>query len=100
MITPIASSWRSRSTIGSMPSVCASDGSAPGPVPKIARPRLRWSSWTIRWATMNGWWYGSDTTPVPSMIRLVRWAAAARNSSGEPIISQPVEWCSPTQNSS
>ena len=30
-MTPIASSWRSRCTIGSMPSVCASEASAPGP---------------------------------------------------------------------
>jgi hypothetical protein len=30
-MTPIASSWRSRSSIGSMPSVCASEASAPGP---------------------------------------------------------------------
>ncbi len=100
MITPIASSWRSRSTIGSMPRVCASDGSAPGPVPKMTRPRLRWSSCTIRWATMNGWWYGSETTPVPSRMRCVRWLTAARNISGEASISHPVEWCSPTQNSS
>ena len=38
-MTPIASSWRSRVTIGSMPSVNASEGSAPGPVPKMTRPR-------------------------------------------------------------
>ena len=37
-IMPMASSCRSRSTIGSTPSVCASDASAPGPEPKIARP--------------------------------------------------------------
>ena len=49
---------------------------------------------------MNGWWYGSDTTPVPKRMRCVRSAAAARNSSGEAMTSQPVEWCSPHQNSS
>ena len=30
----------------------------------------------------------------------LRSPAAARNSSGEPMVSQPPEWCSPTQNSS
>ncbi len=37
-MTPMASSWRSRSSIGSIPSVWASDASAPGPEPKITRP--------------------------------------------------------------
>ena len=55
MITPIASSWRSRSSIGLMPIVRASLGSAPGPLPNIARPLVMWSSCTIRWATLNGW---------------------------------------------
>jgi hypothetical protein len=55
-MTPIASSWRSRCTIGSMPSVWASDANAPGPEPKIARPPVIQSSWTIRCATLNGWW--------------------------------------------
>ena len=55
-ITPIASSCRSRCTIGSMPSVWASDGSAPGPEPKMTRPRVMWSSCTSRCATLNGWW--------------------------------------------
>ena len=68
-MTPSASSWRSRCTIGLMPSVRASDGSAPGPEPNIARPFVMWSSWTMRCATLNGWWYGSETTPVPSMMR-------------------------------
>ena len=99
-MTPMASSWRSRVTTGSMPRVCASDGSAPGPDPKITRPPVMWSSWTRRWATLNGWWNGRDTTPVPSQMRPVRSPAAARNISGEAIISQPVEWCSPHQNSS
>ncbi len=52
---PIASSWRSRSSIGSIPSVWASDASAPGPEPKITRPPVMWSSCTIRCATLNGW---------------------------------------------
>ena len=77
--------------MGSMPSVWASDGNAPGPEPKMARPPVMWSSCTMRCATMKGWWYGSDTTPVPSLMRCVRSPAAARNISGEAIISQPVE---------
>ena len=100
MITPSASSWRSRWRIGSMPWVRASDGRAPGPEPNIARPLVMWSSWTIRWATLNGWWYGRLTTPVPRRIVWLTWPAAARNISGEAIISQPDEWCSPHQNSS
>ena len=67
-MTPIASSCRSRSTIGEMPIVRASLGRAPGPLPNIARPRVMWSSCTMRWATLNGWWYGSDTTPVPKRM--------------------------------
>ena len=31
---------------------------------------VRWSSCMMRSATINGWWYGSDTTPVPSRMRL------------------------------
>ena len=58
MITPSASSWRSRSSTWSMPNVRASDGSAPGPVPRITRPPVMWSSCTMRCATLNGWWYG------------------------------------------
>ena len=56
LMTPIASSCRSRSSIGSTPNVWASDGSAPGPEPKMTRPRLWWSSCTMRCATMKGWW--------------------------------------------
>ena len=51
-MTPIASSWRSRWVIGSMPSVWASDGNAPGPEPKMARPPVMWSSCTMRCATL------------------------------------------------
>jgi hypothetical protein len=43
----------------------------PGPEPKIARPRVMWSSCTMRCATLNGWWYGRLTTPVP---RPMRWS--------------------------
>ena len=55
-MTLMASSCRSRRTIGSTPSVCASEASAPGPEPKMARPPVMWSSCTMRWATLNGWW--------------------------------------------
>ena len=53
----------------------------------------------MRFATINGLWNGSETTPVPSLICLVFSAAAAIMSSGEPISSQPVEWCSPNHAS-
>ena len=54
-MTPMASSWRSRSSMGSMASVWASDARAPGPEPKMARPPVMWSSCTMRWATLKGW---------------------------------------------
>ena len=78
-----------------MPIFSASCTSAPGPTPNIARPRVMWSSCTMRSASMNGLWYGSDATPVPSRICRVRSAAAAMNISGEAMISKPPEWCSP-----
>ena len=77
--------WR----VGSMPSITASVTSAPGPTPNSTRPRVRWSSSTMRLATIRGWWYGRLTTPVPSLMWRVRSAAVAMNSSGEAIVSQP-----------
>ena len=74
-----------------MPSMKASDGSAPGPTPNMARPSVRWSSSTIRSASMKGWWYGSEDTPVPSRMWPVRAAAAAMKTSGEAMISNPAE---------
>ncbi len=65
----IMSRWRA----GSMPIMKASDGSAPGPAPIMTRPRVRWSSRTMRSASMNGWWYGREETPVPRRMCLVRW---------------------------
>ena len=56
MITSSDSAIMSRWFRGSMPSIIASDGRRPGPTPNIARPRVRWSSWTMRSATMSGWW--------------------------------------------
>ncbi len=76
---------------GSMPIFSASCTRAPGPTPNIARPRVIWSSCTMRSASMNGLWYGNDTTPVPSRICRVRCAAAAMNISGQAINSKPPE---------
>ena len=39
-------------------------------------------------------------TPVPSRILRVRSAAAAMNTSGDAMISQPALWCSPIHASS
>ena len=51
-------SMRGRCSSAGMPSMCASDVSWPGPHPSIARPRVRWSSSTMRSASISGWWYG------------------------------------------
>ncbi len=53
----------------------------------------------MRFAVISGLWYGSEITPVPKRIERVRSAAIAMNSSGELIVSQPAEWCSPIQAS-
>src|SRR2546427_3101069 len=100
MIASSASSIRGRWVTGSIPIMYASDTSAPGPQPSMARPRVMWSSWTKRWATRKGWWYGRLVTPEPSMMCFVRSAAAAMKISGDAISSQPAEWCSPIQTSS
>ena len=70
-----------------MPSMCASEVSWPGPQPSMARPRVRWSSSTNRSASISGWWYGSEFTPLPSRRYFVRAAAAAMNTSGDEMIS-------------
>ena len=49
----------------------------------------------MRSASTNGWWYGSELTPVPSLMCVVRSAAAAMKTSGLAISSDPAEWCSP-----
>ena len=66
------SSIISRCRAGSMPIMKASEGSAPGPTPNMIRPRVRWSRSTRRSASMNGWWYGREETPVPRRMCLVR----------------------------
>lgn len=43
----------------------------------------------MRSATHSGLWYGNDTTPVPSLMFLVRSAAAIMKISGEAMISEP-----------
>ena len=45
----------------------------------------------MRFAVISGLWYGSDTTPVPSLMFRVRSAAAAMKTSGEAMISKPAE---------
>jgi len=45
----------------------------------------------IRFAVISGLWYGSEITPVPNLIHLVRSAATAMNSSGDEISSHPAE---------
>ncbi len=100
MMTSKLSSIIRRCSPASIPSIEASDVSCPGPTPNIMRPSVRWSSRTMRSARISGWWYGSELTPVPSLIRFVRWAAAAMNTSGEAIVSNPLEWCSPIHASS
>ena len=52
--TSSASSIMSRCLATSMPIMTASDGSAPGPTPNITRPRVTWSSWLIRSASISG----------------------------------------------
>ena len=100
MMTSKLSSIIRRWSLGSMPSIDASDVSWPGPTPNIIRPCVRWSSIMMRSARISGWWYGSELTPVPSLMFDVRSAAAAMNTSGEAMVSKPLEWCSPIHASS
>ena len=95
MIASRLCSMRGRCSSAGIPSMWASDVSCPGPQPSMTRPRVRWSSSTMRSASINGLWYGSELTPVPSLMCLVRSAATAMNTSGEAMISNPAEWCSP-----
>ena len=41
---------------------------------------------TMRSARINGWWYGSELTPVPSLIRWVLATTWPMNTSGEAIV--------------
>ena len=49
----------------------------------------------MRSASIRGWWYGKELTPVPSLMCLVRSAATPMKTSGDEMISNPAEWCSP-----
>ena len=100
MMTSKLSSIIRRWSSVSMPSIVASDVSWPGPTPNIIRPRVRWSSMTMRSARISGWWYGSELTPVPSLMCSVVGRGVAMNTSGEAIVSNPLEWCSPIHASS
>ena len=56
MITSSPSSRSRRVSRCESPIIAPSVGSEPGPTPSIARPRVRWSSCTIRSATQSGLW--------------------------------------------
>ncbi len=88
MIASSDSPMRRRCVTGSIPSMYASEVSTPGPHPSITRPSVMWSNCSTRSATINGWWYGSEVTPVPSLIRRVRSAAAAMKMNGSAISSR------------
>ena len=36
----------------------------------------------MRWATLNGWWYGSEVTPVPRRMVCVRCAGGGQEHLG------------------
>ena len=63
---------RSRWSAGSMPSMNASLGSAPGPTPSMTRPWVRWSSSTMRWAVMKRVVVGERHHPGAERMRWVR----------------------------
>ncbi len=50
------SSSSTRVSVGFSPIIAESVGSEPGPTPSITRPRVRWSSSTMRSATQSGLW--------------------------------------------
>jgi hypothetical protein len=56
MTTSKLTSMSSRVSVGLRPSMAESVGSDPGPTPSIARPRVRWSSRTMRSVTHSGLW--------------------------------------------
>ena len=47
---------RERWSAALTPILAASCTSAPGPTPNMARPRVMWSSWVMREASMKGLW--------------------------------------------
>ena len=56
MTTSRFSSSSSRVSVGLSPIIAESVGSEPGPMPNMTRPRVRWSSSTMRSAAHNGLW--------------------------------------------
>ena len=67
------------------------------PVPNSTRPPDTRSSVAIRSATRAGWFTCgmTFTMPWPSRIRVVRWLAAARNTSGaDECEYSSMKWCS------
>ena len=72
---------------GSNPNTSKSPGNPPEPTPHLNRPRARWSSCAMRWATTNGLWLGMHVTPVPKHMFSVIPSALAMNKSGAGIFS-------------
>ena len=94
--TPAVLAWRRPST--SLPKAANTLGSVPLPTPSSSRPPLSVSSTAASSATRSGSSSGRVTTAVPSRIRRVRSATAARNGNGEgsrPAVAS--KWCWATQ---
>ena len=84
VIASIDSSHCARLESRSTPKPPSSTWELDSPVPNSTRPPEIRSSVAIRSATRAGWLKpgGSCTIPCPSLMFLVRWLAAARNTSG------------------
>ena len=77
---------------------CSSVTLLPSPTPSSTRPWLSRSSVLTRSATRAGWFVGSWTMPWPRRICVVRWLAAARNTSGaDEWLYSSRKWCSTSQ---
>ena len=90
------SRFDSRSTPNAPSSACELDS----PVPNSTRPPEIRSSVAMRSATRAGWLKpgGICTMPWPSRMFLVRWLAAARNTSGALECEYSSrKWCSTSQ---
>ena len=93
-----ASSQTSRLSRKRRSNGCSSVMLEPSPIPSSTRPLLIRSSVATRSATRAGWFVVSCTMPWPSRICLVRWLAAARNTSGaEECEYSSMKWCSTSQ---
>ena len=55
-VSPTGARAAGRHGLGLLSLGATSDGRAPGPTPNIVRPRVMWSSWLIRSASIRGWW--------------------------------------------